>query len=97
MTPVRLAALRILAAAGDRGVTGRVFAERMWPDSPAWAHQSKAGTHGTRSGAGMPRAAGSLLSVMVREGLAQRDYGRDNRVSTYYISEAGRRALKEAP
>lgn len=74
-------ALRILADykdEHDRPISPRIFARRMWPDSPGWLSPTKCGNNGTTRGGAMPQAGGGMMGKLERAGLI---YGRSKKLT----------------
>lgn len=77
-----------------RGVWPRLFAEKMWPDSPSWERYGKCGPNGVTRGVGITQRAGSFLSSLEVVGLARCRYTSTNQ-KMYSITSAGEQALRE--
>jgi hypothetical protein len=65
------------------------FAQKMWPDSPAWARYTNVG-NGTAQGVGIVRSGGAYLGRLAKMGLLS--WTHDNG-SAYRLTRAGRAAL----
>ena len=92
LSPAARRALEILSSGVD--FTAKEFASKMWPDSDGWDRVSNAGTHGSRSGAGMWRAGGSFLSVLRARGYVIRMYSSHHQ-ALYGLSSKGTAALAQ--
>lgn len=75
------------------GITPGLFAQHMWPDSPAWGRVSHVG-NGSATGVGITRAGGGFLGKLAKAGLT-RSHWRET-YAEHYITPSGRKALKEA-
>ena len=94
-TPFLLKALEALALGQQNNggfVRARTFAERLWPDAPAWRRCCNVG-NGSARGVGIIRAGGSFMAKMRRAGLAEKSYRLE--LYGYRLSGEGRRTLEE--
>jgi hypothetical protein len=68
------------------GMSPKFFAERMWPDSPAWTRSYNVGKNGATKGRGIILSAGSFLHKLCKHGYI---YGT---TKTYFDFKGNRRA-----
>lgn len=93
MTEKTIRALELLQE--HERLTPRQFAEKMWPDAPAWQRCSNIGGGSTR-GVGITRAGGCYLAKLRRLGLTRQVYARHGHYAHHEITEQGQHALRAA-
>jgi len=89
LTEAQKKACQILRDHGP--IRPREFAQKMWPDSPAWRHSCRCGPNGAHRGGGMYLAGGGYLGRLVHLGLAK--YTGEFR---YILSPLGQQLLQSA-
>ena len=93
MRPPTRRALTILRDHGP--LTPREFAEKMWPDSPAWKRVNKCGPYGATKGRAIVESGGGFLGKLRKQGLAELYWDRRLDIDQHIISEQGRRELSQ--
>lgn len=84
-------ALHIIDA--EPSITSGMFAERMWPDSPQWKVAWNVGHNGSVRGLGMPLAGGSFIGRLVKRGLIDKFFDRNQR-RILRLTDKGRELIK---
>ena len=74
----------------------KIFARKMWPDSPAWQYSYNTGLHGACRGKGMWLSAGSWLAKLEKKGLVFWHRDDDDWYEGYSLTRLGEKALKVA-
>jgi hypothetical protein len=93
MTDKTIRALELLEK--HERLTPRQFAEKMWPDAPAWKKCSNVG-HGSTTGVGITRAGGCYLARLRKLGLTRQVFARHGHYAHHEITEQGSHALRAA-
>lgn len=97
LTEFQISALRVIRNHGP--IMPGEFAEKMWPDSPAWGRYHNCG-HGATAGGGMRMCGGSYIGKLYKKGWVKlyigNYYERTSPVTRYELTDEGKRLLKEA-
>ena len=89
---IRPATRRALAILREHGpLSPTEFAEKMWPDSPAWEKVYKCGPYGASRGRAIVRSGGGFLGKLFAAGLVEPGSRLDR--TLWSLSERGRKAL----
>lgn len=93
VTDFQRRALQVIHEAGGE-ITPTEFAERMWPDSPAWQKVYAAGPYGSARGLALVRSAGGHLGRLTQRGWLYRKS--EASAALYCLTSSGQALLENA-
>ncbi len=74
MTEFQIKALKVIHSSGTKGISVKIFGQKMWPDSPKWEKFYKCGNKGVCRGGGMYKCAGGWLGKLIHQGWVESQY-----------------------
>ena len=92
---ITIQALKIIDAYHGQSFSYHYFAEKMWPNSPAFRRSYHTGTNGVCLGKGMWLCAGSYIAKLENAGLVTSRYERDfGYGKTVHLTKKGTEAIQ---